>query len=76
MNILKENIQSDNREKKEYTQELFKDPELSGYLKKMIESKKSQYNYIVYASDVEMRFKQELKKDDYVIIYTKLQRMD
>ena len=56
----------------EYAQELFDDPELSGYLKNMIESKKSPYNYVVYDSDIEMRFEQELEKDDDVIVYTKL----
>jgi len=39
--------------KKEYAQELFKDLELSGYLKNMIKSKKSPYNYVVYYSDIE-----------------------
>lgn len=56
----------------EYAQELFDVPELSGYLKNMIESTKSPYNYVIYDSDIEMRFEQELEKDEDVIVYTKL----
>ena len=56
-----------------YSQELFKDDELYGYLEKnMIEAKNSVYDYIVYDSDIEKEFAQRLDNDEEVELYTKL----
>ena len=62
-----------------YSQEIFEEEELFGYLKtemnnqgNMIESTKSPYNNIVIDSDIERSFAQGLEKDKNVLVYTKL----
>lgn len=56
-----------------YSQELFTNDELFGYLEKnMIESERSVYDYVVYDSDVEREFAENLERDPEVLIYTKL----
>ncbi|MCD4751959.1 MAG: DEAD/DEAH box helicase family protein [Anaerolineaceae bacterium] len=56
-----------------YTQELFQDEELFGYLSKnMVESKKSIYEYVVYDSDVEANFAQRFENTASVKVYAKL----
>ena len=42
-----------------YAQELLDSEELNSYLDKMLESKKSVYDYVVYDSAIESRFAEE-----------------
>ena len=56
-----------------YTQELFQENELFGYLSKnMLESKKSVYDYVVYDSDTEAELAKSFEKNDDVKVYAKL----
>lgn len=55
-----------------YAQELLDSEELNSYLDKMMESKKSVYDYVVYDSAVESRFAEEMEKNDKVKLYVKL----
>lgn len=56
-----------------YAQELFKQEELTGYLKNTIETKKSVYEHVIYDSTgVEKRFAEELEANEAVKVYAKL----
>jgi type III restriction enzyme len=56
-----------------YSQELFKNEQLTGYLKSnMIASTRSPYEYVVYDSGVESELAQKLEKMPQVKVYTKL----
>lgn len=56
-----------------YAQELFEEQELVGYLNKnMLEVSKSIYDHVIYDSDVEESFAQELEKNTQVKVYAKL----
>lgn len=56
-----------------YTQELFENEELFGYLSKnMAESAKSVYEYVVYDSDAEANFVQRFENNASVKVYAKL----
>lgn len=56
-----------------YSQELFKNDELFGYLERnMIEAQHSVYDHIIYDSEVEKEFALRLDKDPEVKLYTKL----
>lgn len=56
-----------------YAQELFDSEELSGYLERnMFESHRSIYDYVVYDSDVERGFAEELENNESVKVYAKL----
>ena len=56
-----------------YTQELFENEELFGYLSKnMIESKKSAFEHVVYDSDVERGFAERFENNDRIKVYAKL----
>ncbi|MCY4561105.1 MAG: DEAD/DEAH box helicase family protein [Flavobacteriaceae bacterium] len=56
-----------------YSQELFKNEELYGYLKKnLAESSKSPYDYVIYDSDTESRFSKELERNKNISVYAKL----
>jgi len=56
-----------------YAQELFEQEELTGYLKNMLEeTQKSVYEHVVYDSDTERCFADELEKNDAVRVYAKL----
>lgn len=56
-----------------YSQELFKNDELFGYLERnMIESEHSVYDHIIYDSEVEKNFALSLDNDPDVKLYTKL----
>lgn len=56
-----------------YAQELFESHELTGYLEQnLIESRKSPYDYVVYQSDVERTFADELERNERVKVYAKL----
>lgn len=56
-----------------YAQELFKDEELTGYLKNMLEARKAVYEQVVYDSaGVERSFAEDLEKNEAVKVYAKL----
>ncbi|HBH13114.1 MAG TPA: type III restriction endonuclease subunit R [Clostridiales bacterium] len=56
-----------------YTQELFQNEELYGYLSKnMLESQKSVYEYVIYDSDTEANFAQRFESNASVKLYAKL----
>src|SRR5690606_3889503 len=56
-----------------YAQELFEQEELTGYLKNMLkETQKSVYEHVVYHSDIERGFADQLEKNDAVRVYAKL----
>jgi type III restriction enzyme len=56
-----------------YSQELFQNEELFGYLKQnMRESKKSPYEYVVYDSNVESELAREFERNIQVKVYVKL----
>lgn len=56
-----------------YAQELFESEELTGYLERnMFESHRSVYDYVVYDSDVERGFAEQLENNESVKVYAKL----
>lgn len=56
-----------------YSQELFENEELTGYLKSnMIESTKSPYEYVVHDSAVESELAKEFEQNENIKVYTKL----
>ena len=55
-----------------YAQELFVKEELTGYLNKMIESRKSVYDYVKWDSDNEEKFARQLEASAAVKVYAKL----
>ena len=56
-----------------YAQELFDSEELTGYLERnMFESHHSVYDYVVYDSDVERNFAEQLENNESVKVYAKL----
>ncbi|MAG31012.1 MAG: restriction endonuclease subunit R [Deltaproteobacteria bacterium] len=56
-----------------YAQELFEEEGLTGYLKNMLEeTQKSVYEHVVYDSDTERGFADQLEKNDAVRVYAKL----
>src|SRR5262249_14220149 len=56
-----------------YAQELFEKEELTGYLKNMLlDTKKSVYEQLVYASGTEAAFADQIEKNDAVKVYAKL----
>lgn len=55
-----------------YAQELFETEELSGYLKNMLEAKRSVHEHVVYNMEVERSFAEQLESNDDVKVYAKL----
>ena len=56
-----------------YAQELFAQEELKGYLNNMpIDTQKSVYEHVVYDSDTERHFADELEKNEAIGVYAKL----
>lgn len=56
-----------------YAQELFDSEELTGYLERnMFESHRSVYDYVVYDSDVERNFAEQLENNESIKVYAKL----
>jgi len=56
-----------------YSQELFKNETLMGYLhKNMVESTKSPYEYVVFDSEIESTLSKEFEKNSNVKVYAKL----
>ena len=55
-----------------YSQELFENKELTGYLKNMLSANKSVYENVIYESSVERNFADQLEKNTAVKVYAKL----
>ena len=56
-----------------YAQELFEQEELTGYLKNMLlDTERSVYQHVIYDSDVERDFADQLEKNDAIKVYAKL----
>ena len=55
-----------------YAQELFVKEELTGYLNKMVESQKSVYDHVIWESDNEAKFTEQLETSAAVKVYAKL----
>ena len=55
-----------------YSQELFQQEELTGYIKNTLDTEKSVYEKVVYESGIEQRFADELEKNTAVKVYAKL----
>ncbi len=55
-----------------YAQELFDQEELTGYLKNILPVNKAVYEHIIYDSDIERTFAEQLEKNQDVKVYTKL----
>ena len=57
-----------------FCQELFRSKELNGYLKNMVATTKSVYDYVIYDSKNEATFAKDLEKFTAVKVYAKLPR--
>jgi type III restriction enzyme len=55
-----------------YAQELFEKEELTGYLKNLLDASKGVYEQVVYDSDTERTFGDQLEKNTAVKVYAKL----
>ncbi|MBL8900786.1 MAG: restriction endonuclease subunit R, partial [Planctomycetes bacterium] len=55
-----------------YAQELFRQKELVGYLKDLLEAKKSVYEQVLYDSGTESKFASDLEKNECIRLYAKL----
>ena len=55
-----------------YAQQLFETEELVGYLKSMIDANKSVYEQVIYQSDTERTFAEELEMNEAIKVYAKL----
>lgn len=55
-----------------YVQELFETTELTGYLKSMIDADKSVHEKVIYQSDTEASFAEQLEKNEAIKVYAKL----
>jgi type III restriction enzyme len=55
-----------------YAQQLFEQEELTGYLKSMVDAKKSVYEKVIYQSDTERTFAEQLEKNEAIKVYAKL----
>jgi type III restriction enzyme len=55
-----------------YSQELFATEELSGYLKSMVDANKCVHEQVIYQSDTERSFAEQLEKNEAIKVYAKL----
>jgi type III restriction enzyme len=55
-----------------YAQQLFETEELNGYLKSMIDANKSVHEQVIYQSDTERTFADDLEKNEAIKVYAKL----
>ena len=55
-----------------YAQQLFETEELSGYLKSMIDANKSVHEQVIYQSDTERTFAEQLEINESIKVYAKL----
>jgi type III restriction enzyme len=59
-------------EEQYYAQELFEKEELTGYLKNLLDAEKAVYEQVVYDSDTERTFADQLEKNGAIKVYAKL----
>ena len=55
-----------------YAQELFQQEELTGYLRNMLDAEKSVYEKVIYESEIERQFADQMEKNIAVRVYAKL----
>jgi len=55
-----------------YAQELFEQEELTGYLRNMIAAEKAVYEQVIYDSDTERTFAEQLERNEAIKVYAKL----
>jgi type III restriction enzyme len=55
-----------------FAQQLFETEELCGYLKTMVEANKSVHEQVIYQSDTERTFAEQLEKNEAIKVYAKL----
>ena len=55
-----------------YAQELFEQEELTGYLKNLLNANKAVYEQVIYDSDTERTFGDQLEKNNAIKVYAKL----
>jgi len=55
-----------------YAQELFQTEELTGYLKTMVDADKSVHEQVIYQSDTERTFAEQMEKNEAIKVYAKL----
>lgn len=55
-----------------FAQELFETEELKGYLNSMLNSNKSVYEQVIYQSDTELSFAEQLEQNEAIKVYAKL----
>ena len=55
-----------------YAQELFEQEELTGYLRNLLDTNKAVYEQVVYDSDIERTFADQLEKNVAIKVYAKL----
>jgi type III restriction enzyme len=55
-----------------YAQELFQTEELTGYIKSMLAANKSVYEEVIYQSDTERTFAEQLEQNEAIKVYAKL----
>jgi len=55
-----------------YAQQLFETEELTGYLKTMIDANKSAHEQVIYQSDTERTFAEQMEKNEAIKVYAKL----
>lgn len=55
-----------------YAQQLFETEELTGYLKTMLNAEKSVHEQVIYQSDTERTFAEQLEKNEAIKVYAKL----
>jgi type III restriction enzyme len=55
-----------------YAQEMFEREELTGYLKNLLAAEKGVYEHVVYDSDTEATFADQLEKNTAIKVYAKL----
>jgi len=55
-----------------YAQKLFETEELTGYLKSMIDATRSVHEQVIYQSDTERTFAEQLEKNEAINVYAKL----
>ena len=56
----------------DYAQELFEQEELTGYLKNLLDATKAVFEQVVYDSDTERTFGDQLEKNGAIKVYAKL----
>ncbi|MEI6342014.1 MAG: DEAD/DEAH box helicase family protein [Verrucomicrobiota bacterium] len=55
-----------------YAQELFQQEELTGYMKSMIDAAKAVHEQVIYQSDTERTFAEQMERNEAIKVYAKL----